>query len=64
LSALAFLSFLALHGVSPVARGEREMFASELWEEDDVPCFALRPNIRENHQWILGEAFDEAEGDL
>jgi 2OG-Fe(II) oxygenase superfamily len=64
LSALVFLSSLTSHGVAPVTSGLREMFAAEFWEEDDVPHTALRPNIQEYHEQVLGEVFDEAQGDL
>jgi hypothetical protein len=64
LSALVFLSSLTSHGVAHVTSGTREMFAAEFWEEDDVPHTGLRPNLREYHEDVLGEVFDETQGDL
>jgi predicted 2-oxoglutarate/Fe(II)-dependent dioxygenase YbiX len=58
LSALVFLSSLTLHGVSPITRGSREVFAAELWEEDDVPTDWMRPNVRDFREGVLGQAVE------
>ena len=63
-SALVFLSSEALHGVSPITSGVREMLAVELWSEDDVPYDGMRPGIETFHERWLNDAYGTDQEDL
>jgi len=71
LSGIVFISE-DMHGITPILSGERKVFVTELWEEEDVPIGEARPdadqfeeykhNVREREK-EYGYAFEVGDYD-